>query len=156
MYINKQLILENFKQKSNRVNAFNKLNLDPIIGEDDKSNWIVYDDESLNFLMNLENTVLEISNNVKVIDGSVFLQDKLPYLTLNTKEYPQIFVDLELPGFCVRRISCYIDSKVSVLIEALNTHLASLKKPLIDTDDYFLKACRLQFHFKKRLYLGFS
>ncbi len=71
------------------VNMFCKLELDSII-DDAKSNWFSYDDESLNFLMNVDNLEILQEEKINVKNGKIYFQDKLPYIMLPNKDYKSI------------------------------------------------------------------
>ena len=81
------------------LNRFNKIVLDPLIEESSGSknlDWFVYDDESMNFLMKMENSELKVDSNIKVINHKVYFQDKLPFIKLSNKQVKQIFINVNL------------------------------------------------------------
>ena len=79
------------------LNNFNKITLDPLTGNKiDRFDWFVYDDESLNFLIKMENTEFVIDSNIKTINSKIYFQDKLQFISLSNKEVKNIFLNINL------------------------------------------------------------
>jgi hypothetical protein len=80
--------IEDFNNSSKRgVNDLNRFMIDPLISENSSLDWFIYDDESLNFLMNIEQLEDEIEQEIFFCEGSgenkLFFQDKLKNLSLD-------------------------------------------------------------------------
>ena len=64
-------------------------------------NWFIYDDESLKFLMEIEEQEdMQIDSSIKISSAfsntnNLYIQDKLPYLILSTKEYKSFLISFE-------------------------------------------------------------
>jgi hypothetical protein len=87
--------LEYYNKNKRAIDAFSSLKLDPLLNENEyqsSPDWFVYDDESMEYLMKIENTEFESAKNIISTKEEVYYQDKLPYITLSCKEYKHIFV----------------------------------------------------------------
>jgi hypothetical protein len=73
------------------INQLNKITLDPLI---DNKDWFIYDDESLNFLAG--STFNDIEDTVRIKDGIIYFQDKLPYMILPNKDYKTFIINISV------------------------------------------------------------
>lgn len=68
-----------------------------MIPEEENKDWFIYDDESLNFLMEMEKMQIELNQLIKFKKGNsnkVYFQDTYQNFTLLTKDYPHILIDI--------------------------------------------------------------
>ena len=74
-----------------QIKDFFELTLDPLISEKGNLDWFIYDDESLNFLTNmdaLKEFDIEENKNIRFdTNNKIYFQDKLPEVTLLKNEY---------------------------------------------------------------------
>lgn len=72
--------MENFEKNKQSINSLNKLEFNPLISLKENFDWFIYDDESLNFLMNMENKQIEKLESIRYdeINKNIYLEDKYP------------------------------------------------------------------------------
>jgi hypothetical protein len=91
--------LYEFYQSSKKgVNKLNRIYMDPLISEKENLDWFIYDDESLNFLFDMEKTeftIIEIVKPSSLSLNKIYFQDKYPNLLLPNKEYKSFYVVLK-------------------------------------------------------------
>lgn len=83
-----------FNKKAN--NNINKFDFSPLIPEEENADWFIYDDESLNFLMEMEKMQIELNQLIKFKKGTnkVYFQDTYQNFTLLTRDFPNILIDI--------------------------------------------------------------
>lgn len=88
------IMTEYYNSNKRPINIISQLQLDPLICEYEKPiDWFVNDDETLNFLMNMENLEFESQKNI-FVKGDIYFQDKLPYISLDSKDYKLILINI--------------------------------------------------------------
>jgi hypothetical protein len=93
------LLEEYFQLNKRGVNQLNRFLLDPLISEKENLDWFIYDDESLNFLMDMEKLDFNVEQTVRYNthnEDIVYFQDKYPYVILSNKEHKQFLIVLIL------------------------------------------------------------
>ena len=72
--VNTLTLLENhpemekyFEKSKHALNELKKFELNPLISENEKFDWFIYDDESMNFLMEMQKTKIEVKSRLKYI-----------------------------------------------------------------------------------------
>jgi hypothetical protein len=84
--------LVNFYNSNKKgINQLSKLILDPLIANGD---WFIYDDESLSFLTNMGSIFCDLEETVKIKEGNIYFQDKLPYITLPNRDFKTFFLNI--------------------------------------------------------------
>ena len=69
--------LENyFKNSQKGYNEFTKYNRDNLTCEDEKIDWLIYDKESINFLLNMNNLEIKELSSLKYKDGHIYFEDR--------------------------------------------------------------------------------
>jgi hypothetical protein len=74
-----------------------KLDLDPLVSENEKTDWFLYDDESLNFLINMEKVDFEVAEVIKTDpedDNKVYFQDKYRDLLLDDSDTKAFYLSV--------------------------------------------------------------
>ena len=73
--------LENyFSHNKKGYNEFNIYRRNRLTCEDEKIDWLIYDKESINFLLKMNNLNLEEMSNLKYKNGMIFFEDKCKYV----------------------------------------------------------------------------
>lgn len=88
-----------FQMNKQAVNQINKLTLDPLISESENLDWFIYDDESLNFLIDAEKIDSTVEQTVKYSPNNesvIYFQDKYPYMLLTTRDIENFIIELSL------------------------------------------------------------
>lgn len=73
------------------------MDLSPLVSEKENSDWFIYDDESLNFLMEMEKTKFELDQIIKIDKNDrnkVYFQDNYKNITLLKREYSHILIEI--------------------------------------------------------------
>ena len=71
--------------------------MSPLVSEKENSDWFIYDDESLNFLMEMEKTNFELDQLIKFDKNNknkVYFQDNYLNMTLLKGEYSLILIEI--------------------------------------------------------------
>jgi len=91
--------LSEFYQSNKKgVNTLTRIHMDPLISEKENLDWFIYDDESLNFLFDMENTDFTITEIVKPSNCNsqkIYFQDKYPNILLPTNDYKSFYIVLK-------------------------------------------------------------
>ena len=56
-------------------NEFNHFNLNELLNDHEKLDWFIYDNESMNFLINMNKTNLEVKSKLKLINEKLYFED---------------------------------------------------------------------------------
>ena len=56
-------------------NEFNHFNLNELLNDHEKLDWFIYDNESMNFLINMNKTNLEVKSKLKLINEKLYSED---------------------------------------------------------------------------------
>jgi hypothetical protein len=111
--------LDEFYQSSKQgVNRLNRIYMDPLISEKENLDWFIYDDESLNFLLDMEKSEFTITEVVKPSSGGfnkIYFQDKYPNVLLSNKDYRFFYVVLN-----------FSDVKFFIYVTTLDIHESRL------------------------------
>lgn len=109
--------LDEFYQSSKKgVNRLNRIYMDPLISEKENLDWFIYDDESLNFLLDMEKTEFTITEVVKPSSGSsnkIYFQDKYPNVLLANNEYKAFYIVLNLGDVNIKLFFYFIHLDVN-------------------------------------------
>jgi hypothetical protein len=87
---------EYFSNNKKALNELNKLQLDPLISENENFDWFIYDDESLNFLMGMEKVDFSVKDFIKFNDDSdkVYFEDKYQTMLLSSKQCKSFYINI--------------------------------------------------------------
>ena len=64
-----------FFRNKKGYNDFTPFNLNPLLNEHDQFDWFIYDNESMNFLINMNKTNIEVKSKLKLIDEKLYFED---------------------------------------------------------------------------------
>ena len=68
--------LEDYYIKNKKsYNEFNHFNLNELLNEHDKFDWFIYDNESMNFLINMNKINIDVKSKLKLIDEKLYFED---------------------------------------------------------------------------------
>jgi len=84
-------------QNKKANNNINNLELCPLVSEKENSDWFIYDDESLNFLMEMEKTNIEIDQIIRIDKNNknkIYLQDNYKNIALLNTEISSILIEI--------------------------------------------------------------
>ena len=64
-----------FYRNKKGYNEFNHFNLNELLNDHEKLDWFIYDNESMNFLMNMNQTNIDVKAKLKVINEKLYFED---------------------------------------------------------------------------------
>ena len=68
--------LEDYYIKNKKgYNEFNHFNLNELLNEHDKFDWFIYDNESMNFLINMNKINIDVKSKLKLIEEKLYFED---------------------------------------------------------------------------------
>ncbi|MCQ2817861.1 MAG: hypothetical protein MJ252_11405 [archaeon] len=85
-----------FKKNRNGLNELSKFNPNPLIAEDGKLDWFIYDEESIHFLMEMNKIKFEQNPNIKFLGGKVYFEDKCERLKIKDDELKKFFINITM------------------------------------------------------------
>jgi hypothetical protein len=95
--LNCQPELEDFFIRHKKCyNEFNHFNLNPLLNDHDRLDWFIYDNESMNFLINMNKTNIEVQSKLKLINNKLYFEDicEGENINLTQKDIDKFFVNL--------------------------------------------------------------
>ena len=75
-----------FFRNKKGYNDFTPFNLNPLLNEHDQFDWFIYDNESMNFLINMNKTNIEIKSKLKLIKQQLYFEDTIEDEKITLKE----------------------------------------------------------------------
>ena len=75
-----------FIRNKKGYNDFTPFNLNPLLNEHDQFDWFIYDNESKNFLINMNKTNIEIKSKLKLIKKKLYFEDTIDDENIALKE----------------------------------------------------------------------
>ena len=132
------------KFNKNNFNVFSKYFTNPLIGEDEKLDWFIYDNESLNFLIEMYKKPMKIKSEIKYINDKIYFIDKneekdvIEYANDDIKNF---YIDLSIDINNINhKIQFFNEITAKYLIEKMNNKLINMDKRLkIDCNKKILK-----------------
>ena len=132
------------KFNKNNFNVFSKYFTNPLIGEDEKLDWFIYDNESLNFLIEMYKKPMKIKSEIKYINDKIYFIDKneekdvIEYANDDIKNF---YIDLSIDiNNNNHKIKFFNEITAKYLIEKMNNKLMNMDKRLkIDCNKKILK-----------------
>ena len=136
--------LEDFYRRNKKCyNEFNHFNLNPLLNDHDRLDWFIYDNESLNFLINMNKTNIEVQSRLKLIHDKIYFEDiceQEEKVNLTEKDLEKFFVNLyfEIIDSSGENGRNLIQQKVKIslnttgfdLIEKMNKKVKTMKAEL--------------------------
>ena len=89
--------LENYFYRNKKgYNDFTPFNLNPLLNEHDQFDWFIYDNESMNFLINMNKTNIDIKSKLKLIKKKLYFEDTIEdeKITLKEEDLNNFFLNL--------------------------------------------------------------
>ena len=89
--------LEDYFIRSKKgYNEFTPFNLNPLLNEHDQFDWFIYDEESMNFLINMNKTEIEIESKLKLIKNKLYFMDIIEneQILINEQNLKNFFLNL--------------------------------------------------------------
>ena len=89
--------LEDFFIRNKKgYNEFTPFNLNPLLNEHDQFDWFIYDEESINFLINMNKTNIEINSKLKLIKNKLYFMDIIEddQIIIEEKSLENFFLNL--------------------------------------------------------------
>ncbi len=104
-------LYEYYQASKQGVNNLNRIYMDPLISEKENLDWFIYDDESLNFLFDMEKTDFTIAEVIKPSSqnlNKIYFQDKYSSMLLSNKDCKQFFIVLKYSEVqsIIKKIRC--------------------------------------------------
>ena len=75
-----------FIRNKKGYNDFAPFNLNPLLNEHEQFDWFIYDNESMNFLINMNKTNIEIKSKLKLIKKRLYFMDTIEDEKISIKE----------------------------------------------------------------------
>ena len=75
-----------FFRNKKGYNDFTPFNLNPLLNEHDQFDWFIYDNESMNFLINMNKTNIDIKSKLKLIKQQLYFEDTIEDEKITLKE----------------------------------------------------------------------
>ena len=79
-------------------NEFNHFNLNELLNDHEKLDWFIYDNESMNFLINMNKTNIEVKSKLKLINERLYFEDVCDDENINInfteKDLGKIFLNI--------------------------------------------------------------
>jgi hypothetical protein len=120
---------EFFNSNKKAINELNKLHLDPLITEKENFEWFVYDDESLNFLMDMEKVNFKVHDTIKFNDSSVLFEDRYRAVMLSSKQCKRFYISITF-DMVTKKLEAGLGSTANELLKKVNQHLDKIKPEL--------------------------
>ena len=89
--------LEDFFYRNKKgYNEFTPFNLNPLLNEHDQFDWFIYDNESMNFLINMNKKNIDIKSKLKLIKQKLYFEDTIEdeKIMLNEEDLDHFFLNL--------------------------------------------------------------
>ena len=85
-----------FYRNKKGYNNFTPFNLNPLLTEHDQFDWFIYDNESMNFLINMNKINIDIKSKLKLIKKNLYFEDTIEdeKITLNEENLSNFFLNL--------------------------------------------------------------
>ena len=140
------------KNKKN-YNEFNKYNLNTLIGSEEKYDWFYHDNESLNFLIEMNSFDINIKSLKKIINGKIYFEDKVQIYPEKIKEITDddlkdffvnitylVINELDQKDIFTKKMKITTKTTALELIESTNKRVELMKKELkFDSSKKILK-----------------
>ena len=79
-------------------NEFNHFNLNELLNDHERLDWFIYDNESMNFLINMNKTNIEVKSKLKLINEKLYFEDVCDdenvNLSVNEDDVAKLFVNI--------------------------------------------------------------
>ena len=145
--------LEDFYKRHKKCyNEFNHFNLNPLLNDHDRLDWFIYDNESLNFLINMNKTNIDVQSRLKLIHNKLYFEDicEGEKVDITEKDVEKFFVNLyyeiknpdEDKGVDLiqQKVKISLNTTAFDLLEKMNKKVTTMKEDLsFDSKTMILK-----------------
>ena len=145
--------LEEFYRRNKKgYNEFNHFNLNQLLNEHETLDWFIYDNESMNFLINMNKTNIEVQSKLKLINNKLYFEDicEGEKVNITEKDLEKFFVNLYFEmtnpngesekDLIQQKIKITLDTTGFDLLEKMNKKVKAMKKELTyESKKMFLK-----------------
>ena len=133
-------------------NEFCHFNLNPLLNDHDRLDWFIYDNESMNFLLNMNKLNIEVKSKLKLINNKLYFEDVYQESIINLTEkslekfYINLFFEVYNPDGESEKDLIQFKIKISLkttgfdLIEKMNNKVKLMREDLAyDSNNMILK-----------------
>ena len=146
--------LEDFYKRNKKgYNEFNHFNLNPLLNDHDRLDWFIYDNESLNFLINMNKTNIDVKSRLKLIQNKLYFEDICEgvKVSITEKELEKFFVNLyfevknpdgetDKNDLIQQKVKISLNTTAFDLLEKMNKKIRAMKEDLsFDSQKMILK-----------------
>lgn len=132
---------EYYQMNKSAINSLSKFTVNPIIFN--KKDWLVYNEETLGFFMEVEKSNLKIEEKIKFGNNEMYSQDKLSSIVLSSKDFKTFLVSLLVREGMTIKLACTLSTTAREIFTSVNKKLAMMNKVPIHEDDVLLKVKNL-------------
>jgi len=122
-----------------QIKDFYELTLDPLISEKGNLDWFIYDDESLNFLTNMDDLnefSVEENKNIRFdLNNKIYFQDKLPEIILLKNEYKSFLYTVYISIDFQSSFEATLFTTGKEVINKLNKKFSSINQSMTFNED---------------------
>ena len=137
--------LEDFFIRNKKCyNEFNHFNLNPLLIDHEKLDWFIYDNESINFLINMNKTNIEVQSHLKLINNKLYFEDicegeisKLTEKEIEKKFFVNLYYELTNPegeggkDLIQQKVKITLNTTGFDLLEKMNKKIRAMKEDLV-------------------------
>ena len=144
--------LEDFFTRNKKgYNEFTPFNLNPLLNEHDQFDWFIYDEESINFLINMNKTNIEIYSKLKLIKNKLYFMDVVEDEQILIEEkslenfFLNLFFEVKNPetgnmDLIKQKVRIKLDTTAFDLLEKMNKKVKTMSSTLgYDSNKMILK-----------------
>ena len=143
-----------FIRNKKSYNEFNHFNLNELLNDHEKLDWFIYDNESMNFLINMNKTNIEVKSKLKLIDEKLYFEDVCDDENVNlsvnendlSKLFLNIYYEMDNPSaesgkdLIVQKIRLTMTTTAKDIIEKMKKKVQMMNKNWeFDSDKMILK-----------------
>ena len=135
-------------------NEFNHFNLNELLNDHERLDWFIYDNESMNFLINMNKTNIEVKSKLKLIKEKLYFEDVCDDENVNlsvnendlSKLFLNIYYEMDNPSaesgkdLIVQKIRLTMTTTAKDIIEKMKKKVQTMNKNWeFDSDKMVLK-----------------
>ena len=134
--------LEDYFIRNKRCyNEFNHFNLNELLNDHEKLDWFIYDNESMNFLINMNKTNIDVKSKLRLINEKLYFEDICDDENINLnftekdleKIFLKIYYEMDNPeeggkDLIVQKVKLTMTTKVIDIIEKMEKKVKAMNK----------------------------
>ena len=141
-----------FIRNKKDLNEFTPFNLNPLLNEHEQFDWFIYDEESLNFLISMNQTNIDINSKLKLIKNKLYFMDVMENekIIIEEKQLDNFFINLIFEvknpetgniDLIKQKVKIKLETTGYDLLEKMNHKIKGMSKTLgYDSNKMILKA----------------